>query len=37
MPGMNAIVAKQWISRNKEDLETGLHLSQSWSFKAYKM
>jgi len=34
---MNAIVAKQWLWRNEEDIETELLLSQSFSFKTYKI
>jgi len=33
---MNAIVAKQWLWRNKEDFETESLLSQSLSFKTWK-
>jgi len=34
---MNAIVAKQWLWRSEEDFETESLLSQSLSFKAYKI
>ena len=34
---MNAIVAKHWLWRNEEDVETESLLSQSMSFKIYKM
>ena len=34
---MNAIVAKQWLRRNEEDFETESFLSQSSSFKTYKI
>jgi len=34
---MNAIVAKQLLWSNEEDFETELLLSQSLSFKTYKM
>jgi len=34
---MNAIVARQSLWRNEEDFETELLLSQSLSFKMYKI
>jgi len=34
---MNATVAKQWLWRNEEDVETESRLSQSLSFKTYNI
>ena len=34
---MNAIVAKQWLWGNEENIETESFLSQSLSFKTYKI
>jgi len=34
---MNASVAKQWLWRIKEEVETGLLLGQNESLQAYKM